>query len=55
MQSIQGTEAISVSAKIRSISKGSILKWAVLSAVGIVNGYTTILMYSRGELAFAML
>ncbi len=31
------------------------LKWAVLGAVGIVNGYATILMYSRGEVAFALL
>lgn len=31
------------------------IKWALLATVGIVNGYATILMYSRGELAFAML
>lgn len=55
MQSIQGTEAVSVSANTRTITKGSLLKWGALTAVGIVNGYTTILMYSRGELAFAML
>ncbi|NAW69315.1 maltose ABC transporter permease MalF [Vibrio sp. V27_P1S3P104] len=55
MQSIQDTKAMPVSAKTRPVSKGAFIKWAVLGAVGIVNGYATILMYSRGELAFALL
>lgn len=55
MQTIQDTKAMSVSAKARPVSKGTFIKWAVLGAVGIVNGYATILMYSRGELAFALL
>ncbi|GAD89156.1 MULTISPECIES: maltose ABC transporter permease MalF [Vibrio] len=33
----------------------SVLKWATLGLVGIVNGYATVLMYSRGEVAFAIL
>lgn len=33
----------------------AVLKWATLGLVGIVNGYATILMYSRGEVAFALL
>ncbi|MCG3758634.1 maltose ABC transporter permease MalF [Vibrio cincinnatiensis] len=55
MQSIQDTKAMPVSAKTRPVSKGAFIKWAILGAVGIVNGYATILMYSRGEPAFALL
>ncbi|OBT09470.1 maltose transporter [Vibrio sp. UCD-FRSSP16_10] len=33
----------------------SVLKWAALGLVGIINGYATVLMYSRGETAFAIL
>lgn len=31
------------------------IKWSLLGTVGILNGYATILMYSRGEIAFALL
>ncbi|ELE2164975.1 maltose ABC transporter permease MalF [Vibrio fluvialis] len=55
MQSIQGTEAMSAPATTLPANKRAFIKWAVLGAVGIVNGYATILMYSRGELAFALL
>lgn len=53
MQSVQGTDAMS-SAALPSSQK-VFIKWALLASVGIVNGYATILMYSRGELAFALL
>lgn len=53
MQSVQGTGAIA-STSLPSSQK-VFIKWALLATVGIVNGYATILMYSRGELAFALL
>ncbi|GIB56284.1 maltose ABC transporter, permease protein [Vibrio cholerae] len=55
MQSVQGTQAMSGPTAVRPADKRAFLKWAVLGAVGIVNGYATILMYSRGEVAFALL
>ncbi|BDA02565.1 maltose ABC transporter permease MalF [Vibrio cholerae] len=55
MQSVQGTQAMSDPTVVRPADKRAFLKWAVLGAVGIVNGYATILMYSRGEVAFALL
>ncbi|QXO15507.1 MULTISPECIES: maltose ABC transporter permease MalF [Vibrio] len=56
MQSIQGTEAMSASAMTPPTNNNrTIIKWSVLAAVGLVNGYATVLMYSRGELAFALL
>lgn len=55
MQSVQGTQAMSDPTAVRPADKRAFLKWAVLGAVGIVNGYATILMYSRGEVAFALL
>ncbi|MBW3695482.1 maltose ABC transporter permease MalF [Vibrio sp. T187] len=54
MQSVQGTDAISAPANLPA-SKSVFIKWALLGSVGLVNGYATILMYSRGELAFALL
>ncbi|MDF5602461.1 maltose ABC transporter permease MalF, partial [Vibrio parahaemolyticus] len=36
-------------------SKKVFIKWSLLGTVGIINGYATILMYSRGEIAFALL
>ncbi|WED23837.1 maltose ABC transporter permease MalF [Vibrio sp. JC009] len=53
MQSVQGSGA--VAASTMPTSKAVFIKWAILASVGIVNGYATILMYSRGELAFALL
>jgi maltose/maltodextrin transport system permease protein len=53
MQSVQGTGAVA-SPSLPSSQK-VFIKWALLATVGIVNGYATILMYSRGELAFALL
>ncbi|HAS2473843.1 TPA: maltose ABC transporter permease MalF [Vibrio cholerae] len=55
MQSVQGTQAMSDPTAVRPADKRAFLTWAVLGAVGIVNGYATILMYSRGEVAFALL
>lgn len=56
MQSIQGTEAMSAPAMTPPTNNNrTIIKWSVLAAVGLVNGYATILMYSRGETAFALL
>lgn len=53
MQSVQGSGASLPTALLSS--QKVFIKWAVLASVGIVNGYATILMYSRGELAFALL
>jgi maltose/maltodextrin transport system permease protein len=33
----------------------SLVKWGLLSAIAAINGYVCVLMYSRGETAFAML
>ena len=52
MQSVQGSGAVALSTM--PTSRGEFIKWALLASVGIVNGYATILMYSRGELAFAL-
>lgn len=53
MQSVQGSGM----APSNDVPLGQkvFIKWALLATVGIINGYATILMYSRGELAFAML
>ena len=53
MQSVQATGAAAPATMLSS--QKVFIKWALLATVGIVNGYATILMYSRGELAFAML
>ncbi|WP_165313558.1 maltose ABC transporter permease MalF [Vibrio ziniensis] len=55
MQSVQGSEAMSPPSAALSTNKRTLLKWAVLGAIGVVNGYASILMYSRGESAFALL
>ncbi len=53
MQSVQANGAAAPTTMLSS--QKVFIKWALLATVGIVNGYATILMYSRGELAFAML
>lgn len=55
MQSIQASGAVVSAPSSMPISRGEFIKWALLGAVGLVNGYATILMYSRGEFAFALL
>lgn len=55
MQSVQGTDVMTSSAPSMPSSKSVFIKWSLLGLVGLVNGYATILMYSRGELAFALL
>ncbi len=55
MQSVQGTGAMPSPSTSLPSSKSVFIKWALLGSVGIVNGYATILMYSRGEMAFALL
>jgi maltose/maltodextrin transport system permease protein len=55
MQSVQGTDAMASSTTSLPSSKSVFIKWAILASVGIVNGYATVLMYSRGETAFALL
>ncbi len=55
MQSVQGSEAMSSPATSLPKNKRAFIKWAVLGAVGLINGYVSILMYSRGESAFALL
>lgn len=54
MQSVQGTDAIPAPSSLPG-SKSVFIKWGLLGSVGLINGYATILMYSRGELAFALL
>lgn len=53
MQSVQDTGA--AASTTMPSSQKVFIKWALLATVGIVNGYATILMYSRGEVAFALL
>ncbi|MGR5238537.1 maltose ABC transporter permease MalF [Vibrio alfacsensis] len=55
MQSVQGTNAMTAPEANLPSSKKVFIKWALLGTVGIINGYATILMYSRGEIAFALL
>ncbi len=55
MQSVQGSDAMTSPTTSLPSSKNVFIKWALLGTVGVVNGYATILMYSRGELAFALL
>lgn len=55
MQSVQGTDVMSSTTTSLPSSKSVFIKWGVLASVGIVNGYATVLMYSRGETAFALL
>ncbi len=53
MQSVQSSD-VPASAAL-PLNQKVFIKWALLAIVGIVNGYATILMYSRGEIAFALL
>ncbi|MDC5805949.1 maltose ABC transporter permease MalF [Vibrio europaeus] len=55
MQSVQGTDAMASTTTSLPSSKSVFIKWGLLGSVGIINGYATILMYSRGEMAFAIL
>ncbi len=55
MQSVQGTDAMASPKASLPSSKNVFIKWALLGSIGILNGYATILMYSRGEMAFALL
>ncbi len=55
MQSVQGIDVMTSSQKRLPSSQNVFIKWALLGTVGIINGYATIVMYSRGELAFALL
>ncbi|NOH72606.1 maltose ABC transporter permease MalF [Vibrio pectenicida] len=55
MQSVQGTGTMPSPRVSLPSKKNVFIKWALLGSVGIINGYATILMYSRGEMAFALL
>ncbi|UUM32073.1 maltose ABC transporter permease MalF [Vibrio japonicus] len=55
MQSVQGTDVMTSTTTSLPSSKNVFIKWALLGSVGVLNGYATILMYSRGEMAFALL
>ncbi|WP_394125905.1 maltose ABC transporter permease MalF [Vibrio hepatarius] len=55
MQSVQGTDVMTSQTASLPSSKKVFIKWGLLGSIGILNGYATILMYSRGELAFALL
>ncbi|MDV7105920.1 maltose ABC transporter permease MalF [Vibrio sp. TH_r3] len=52
--SFSSSEEWSSSKKITSNQK-IVIKWALLAMIGVVNGYATIIMYVRGEVAFALL
>ncbi|PMH43170.1 maltose transporter [Vibrio sp. 10N.286.49.B3] len=54
MQSVQATDALKAPASLPT-SKSVFIKWGLLGSVGLINGYATILMYARGEVAFALL
>lgn len=54
MQSVQGSDAQAATTSLPT-SKSVFIKWALLGSVGIINGYATTLMYSRGEVSFALL
>ncbi|MDN3681034.1 maltose ABC transporter permease MalF [Vibrio tapetis subsp. quintayensis] len=53
MQSVQGSDAINAAPP--KASKQVFIKWSLLSTIGLVNGYASVLMYARGELSFALL
>ncbi|MBV7297121.1 maltose ABC transporter permease MalF [Enterovibrio paralichthyis] len=58
MQSVRKTISMHPSQprqRIQPTLTTSYFKWLVLGLVGIVNGYATIVMYARGETAFALL
>ncbi|WP_260261757.1 maltose ABC transporter permease MalF [Vibrio intestinalis] len=55
MQSVQGPDALTSHTLNLPSSKSVFIKWGLLGSVALVNGYATILMYSRGEIAFALL
>ncbi|OOF06784.1 maltose ABC transporter permease MalF [Salinivibrio sp. MA440] len=55
MQSVQGSQAMTTSGSSLPSSTKAFIKWALLASVAIINGYATVLMYSRGETAFALL
>ena len=54
MQTVQSSGSVETP-PVAGKYQTAVLKWATLGLVGIVNGYATILMYSRGEVAFALL
>jgi maltose/maltodextrin transport system permease protein len=53
MPSVQATGAAAPT--VISSSQKVFIKWALLGSIGLVNGYASIVMYVRGELAFALL
>ncbi|PMM09127.1 maltose transporter [Vibrio breoganii] len=53
MQTVQSSGSVETPSVANNTK--SVLKWATLGLVGIVNGYATVLMYARGETAFALL
>ncbi|MBU2899172.1 maltose ABC transporter permease MalF [Vibrio hepatarius] len=55
MQSVQGIGTMSSPKVSLPYNKNILMKWAILTSIGIINGYAIILMYSRGEVAFALL
>ncbi|UPQ89603.1 maltose ABC transporter permease MalF [Vibrio sinaloensis] len=55
MQSVQGSGVMPSPTTSLPSSKNVLIKWGLLGSIGILNGYATILMYSRGEMAFALL
>ncbi len=56
MHSVQGSHSMASSpANMLPGNTKVFAKWAVLGVIGLINGYVSILMYARGELAFALL
>lgn len=51
MQAVQSADAMRSS----STRRRQWLKWSLLTVIGVLNGYATMLMYARGEIAFALL
>ncbi|WP_413112365.1 maltose ABC transporter permease MalF [Thaumasiovibrio sp. DFM-14] len=55
MQSYQTADVVVEEERKPKMNKSAMIKVGLLSLVGTINGYATILMYARGETAFALL
>ena len=55
MQSVQGSGLLQPQKEGPKFNYRKWLKWSLLSMIGAVNGYATVLMYAQGETPFALL
>jgi len=55
MQSVQGAGLLEQETESPKFDYRKWLKWSLLGMIGVVNGYATVLMYAKGEIAFALL